>query len=227
MTRRIFERNVALVYPRQFEAVKSGRQPCTGKFVKEGLIMHIGIDLDNTILDATTSHLHYYNIASGIIKTPEDVNDFYMYQLYGWSREERDQVFNKYAIDIHWNSSLYLHARDVLLHLYDKHEISFITARPMFCKDITIKWLKYFNIKYHHICFTEDKLAECQKLKVDILIDDAPHYAEEFVLFNKPYILYDQPYNRHVNHELVLRAHHWTEVMEHIETLEYSRIEKI
>lgn len=35
--------------------------------------MHIGIDLDNTILDATSSHLHYFNIASGQYKTPNDV----------------------------------------------------------------------------------------------------------------------------------------------------------
>jgi|GEM_PF-6213146 len=26
--------------------------------------MHLGIDLDNTILDATTAHLHYYNMES-------------------------------------------------------------------------------------------------------------------------------------------------------------------
>jgi uncharacterized HAD superfamily protein len=61
----------------------------------------------------------------------------------------------------------------------------------MFCKDITIEWLKHFNINYHNLSLTEDKVAECQKLNVDVLVDDAPHYAEEFALSNKPYILYD------------------------------------
>ena len=32
--------------------------------------MHIGVDLDNTILDATSTHLHYYNQVSGLSFTP-------------------------------------------------------------------------------------------------------------------------------------------------------------
>ncbi|GAA3406247.1 hypothetical protein GCM10020370_32520 [Paenibacillus hodogayensis] len=50
--------------------------------------MHIGVDLDNTVLDATSSYLHYYNKASGLFLTPDDVNDFYLYRLYGWERTE-------------------------------------------------------------------------------------------------------------------------------------------
>jgi hypothetical protein len=51
--------------------------------IQGGIKIHIGIDLDNTILDATTTHLHYFNIASGLTKTPDDVNDFYMYRFMG------------------------------------------------------------------------------------------------------------------------------------------------
>ncbi len=60
--------------------------------------MHIGIDLDNTILDATIAHLHYYNQASGLSLTPDDVDDFYLYRLYGWDKaeRERDAIYNKY-----------------------------------------------------------------------------------------------------------------------------------
>jgi len=150
-----------------------------------------------------------------------------MYRLYGWSREERDQVFNQYGIDIHWNSSPYPNAVEVLEYLYNKHKISFISARPMFCKDITIQWLKYHNINYHNLFLTEEKLAKCHELNVDILIDDAPHYAEEFVLFNKPYILYDQPYNHHINHDLVLRAHNWTDVKKCVESLKFQTNDRI
>lgn len=189
--------------------------------------MHIGIDLDNTILDATSSHLHYFNIASGQYKTPNDVNEFYMYKLYGWSWEEREEVFTKYGVDIHWNSSPYHHAVEVLSSLYRKHKISFITARPMFCRDVTIKWLDHYNINYHHISFVENKLGECENLQVDILIDDAPHYAEEFIASNRPYILYDQPYNQHVSHALVFRAKNWLDISEHIESLHLTNNENL
>lgn len=66
--------------------------------------LHIGIDLDNTILDATSTHLHYYNKASGSAFTPEDMNDFYLYRLYGWDEAERKAIYEAHGHDIHWNS---------------------------------------------------------------------------------------------------------------------------
>ena len=54
--------------------------------------MHIGVDLDNTILDATSAYLQYYNIASGLSLTPDEVTDYYFYRLYGWGEAERKSV---------------------------------------------------------------------------------------------------------------------------------------
>lgn len=131
-------------------------------------------------------------------------------------------VFQKYGEDIFWNSIPYPDAIDVLAHLSNKHTISFITARTEPFRDITIKWLDRFSIHYQHIAFVENKLEACQQLEVDLLIDDAPHYAEEFATSSKPYILYDQPYNRHVNHELVYRAASWLEIKNYIDNYESS-----
>ncbi len=177
-------------------------------------------------MDATTAHLHYFNVASGLTKTADDVDDFYMYRLYGWSREERDQIFAKYGVDIHRESLPYPNALQNLEEMYRRHKVSFITARPEFCQDVTVEWFKYYNVNYHHLSFTEDKLAECQALGIDVLIDDAPHYAEQFVQSNQPFILYDQPYNRHIHHELIYRARNWMEVMQHIADIEKDRVNK-
>lgn len=163
--------------------------------------------------------MHYFNIASGQTKTFNDVDDFYLYRLYGWNDEEEEKIFKKYGIDIIWNSDPYPDAVEILSSLYRKHKLTFITARPEFCKEITIKWLNRYNIHYHNISFVNDKLDECQKLNVDILIDDAPHYAEEFAALKKPYILFDQPYNQHIDHESVFRARNWKEITEYIESL--------
>ena len=41
--------------------------------------MHIGLDLDNTVLDATSACLHYYNKVSGFATiTHENAHDFYL-----------------------------------------------------------------------------------------------------------------------------------------------------
>jgi uncharacterized HAD superfamily protein len=181
--------------------------------------MRIGVDLDNTILDATTSHLHYYNLASGLSLTADDVNDFYIFRLYGWSSEERDEIFSQYGHDIHWNSQPYPLAIETLCQLIQDHHVSFITARPEIFRNVTTDWLKFYKFMYDDITFTENKFQACADLKIDVLIDDAPHYAEEFSHRNIPVILYDQPYNRHIVHDLVYRASDWTEVKQHLKNL--------
>lgn len=182
--------------------------------------MHIGIDIDNTILDATTAVLQYYNLASGLSFTPADVNDFYLYRLYGWDKAERDAIYHKYGHDIHWNSSPFPMAVEILQQLFSQHQLSIITARPLLFREVTLEWLKLHKIDYHHISLVEDKLQECIQLNVDVLIDDGPHYAEQFALANKPVILYDQPYNLSVMNDLVYRASNWIEVKKHIDYLE-------
>ncbi|WP_158301956.1 5' nucleotidase, NT5C type [Paenibacillus mesophilus] len=182
--------------------------------------MHIGVDLDNTVLDATSAHLHYYNKASNLSFTPDDVNDFYIYRLYGWDKAEREAVYSRYGHDIHWNSTPYPMAAEILRQLFDRHRLSIITARPSLFRDVTVKWLEHHGFHYHNIILTDHKLQECVRSKVDVLIDDGPHYAEEFARANRPVILYEQPYNLSVANKFVYRASNWTEVNRHIEYLE-------
>lgn len=182
--------------------------------------LHIGVDLDNTILDATSTHLQYYNLASGQSFTPADVNDFYLYRLYGWKETERDAVYTKYGHDIHWNSAPLPLAAEILHELFARHRITIITARPPLFRQVTVDWLEHYKIRYHHIVLTENKLRECTRLGVDVLIDDGPHYAEEFARAGKPVILYEQPYNLSIASELVFRAAGWPEVRKHIERLD-------
>lgn len=187
---------------------------------KRVYLLHIGIDLDNTILDATTAHLYYYNQASGLSFTPNDVNDFNISRLYGWNKSERDEIYQKYGHDIHWNSSPFPNAIEVLHELFIHHQISIITARPEVFREVTIKWLEHHGIKYHNINFTEEKLNECLKSKIDVLIDDAPHYANELSIRNIPVILFDQPYNNTVASDLVHRANSWLEIKRLIHKLD-------
>lgn len=182
--------------------------------------LHIGIDLDNTVLDATSAHLRYYNQASGLSFTPDDVNDFYIYRLYGWDKTEREAVYNMYGHDIHWNSAPYPMAAETLRQLFDRHQLTIITARPQLFREVTVKWLEHHNIHYHNIILTDYKLQECVRSMVDVLIDDGPHYAEAFALAKRPVILYEQPYNLSVANEFVFRASNWIEVKQHIEFLE-------
>jgi uncharacterized HAD superfamily protein len=111
-------------------------------------------------------------------------------------------------------------AVEILQQLFNKHQLSIITARPLLFRDVTVEWLNLHKINYPRIALVENKLQECIDAKVDVLIDDGPHYAEEFALVNKPVILYEQPYNMSVTNDLVYRASNWIEVKKHIDYLE-------
>lgn len=181
--------------------------------------MHIGVDLDNTVLDATSSHLKYYNIASGLTLTPDDVDDFFLYRLYGWDRSKAGAIYCEYGHQIHWDSVPYPMAVGILQKLYEQHQISIITSRPMDFRDVTERWLVHYKICYHRIVFTENKFHECLSSNVDVLIDDGPHYAEQFAREGKPVVLYEQPYNVSVASNLIYRASNWLEVRDRIDQL--------
>ncbi|WP_199620697.1 5' nucleotidase, NT5C type [Paenibacillus alkalitolerans] len=185
--------------------------------------MHIGIDLDNTVLDATTAYLHYYNKASGLSMTHDDVNEFHLYRLYGWDEEQHRDVYNRYGHDIHWNSEPYPMAVDVIRQLFQQHQISIITARPVMFRDVSIEWLKRHDVPYHNIVLTENKLEECIRSKADVLIDDGPHYAKQFAEQRKPIILIGQPYNTDVNNEYVFRVTDWVQVAKHIDLMTFNK----
>lgn len=115
--------------------------------------IHIVVDLDNTLLDATTSHLKYYNQASGLNFTEEDVNDFYLYRLYNWDREEREIIYNRFGYNIHWESEPYPSAINTLCHLSTQHQVTIMTARPTKFHEVTIKWLEHYEAMYHNLVF--------------------------------------------------------------------------
>lgn len=181
--------------------------------------MHFGIDLDNTVLDATSSHLKYYNLASGLALTPHDVDDFYLYQLYGWEKSQRDSIYKQFGRRIHWESEPFPMAVEILQELYQRHRISIITSRPEYFREVTMNWLRHHAVDYQRIVFTEDKLRECINSNVDVLIDDGPHYAEQFSSEGKPVILYEQPYNLSITGTSIYRASNWLEVKKHIDQL--------
>ncbi|WP_127529597.1 5' nucleotidase, NT5C type [Paenibacillus kobensis] len=182
--------------------------------------MHIGVDLDNTVLDATDIFLRYYNLASGLSLTAADVKSYYIYKAYGWDTDKMEEVYQQYGHDIHWHSEPLPLAAERIRQLSGEHQISFITARPARYRDVSIDWLKRHQFTFDNMVCTVNKLQYCIDTNVDLLIDDGPQYAEPFARARKPIILFDQSYNRHVeSSEFVYRAADWTEVKNRVDAL--------
>lgn len=70
----------------------------------------------------------------------------------------------------------------------------------------TVDWLDLEGFKYRDICFAADKAT----VGADAYVDDAPHNHEAIEAAGTDCILYDQPYNQHVDARY--RAKSWGEV---------------
>jgi 5'(3')-deoxyribonucleotidase len=71
----------------------------------------------------------------------------------------------------------------------------------------TVAWLDANNIPYRDLCF----LGRKPEVEADLYIDDAPHNIESLRGAGNEVIVFDQPYNRHLDG---LRARTWAEVEE-------------
>ncbi len=76
----------------------------------------------------------------------------------------------------------------------------------------TVKWLDSSQIPYRDICF----LGAKPQVEAHAYIDDAPHNVEALREAGNTVIVFDQPYNQHVEG---LRAHDWGEVNAIVEQL--------
>lgn len=184
--------------------------------------MHIGVDLDNTLVDATTAYLGIYNRVSGQTRTAADVADFHLWRLYGWTPDQYRVMYTRHGHEIHEQSEPMPGALSVMQAWYEQHQISIITARPPAFHVVTRAWLDRYDVPHHAVAFAEDKYAYCTSHGVDVLVDDGPHYAEEFARHDRHLVLMDQPYNRRVAHISIYRARDWREVSRHISALEVT-----
>ncbi len=73
----------------------------------------------------------------------------------------------------------------------------------------TADWLDRSRIPYRDLCFIGAKSA----LHADLYIDDGPHNIEAFQKDGRKVIIFDQPYNRHLQG---IRAHNWQEVEHYV-----------
>jgi len=76
----------------------------------------------------------------------------------------------------------------------------------------TVAWLDANNIPYRDLCL----LGQKPQVEADAYIDDAPHNIEDLRATGNPVVIFDHPYNAHLDG---LRARTWVEVQQLVEGL--------
>lgn len=91
-------------------------------------------------------------------------------------------------------------------------------------------WTEKNNVEFDSInyCSEEyvqrDKLLACQRLNVDVMIDDKPDVVEYLAANGIKVLMFDTPYNQKVEHENVIRVYNWLEVNDIINEMKEDKI---
>jgi uncharacterized HAD superfamily protein len=185
--------------------------------------MIIGIDIDNTISHSTEMILHYAKIFGQQqgLNTVDNPNGYYLEDALGWSSEAVREFFDLYLATIYREVRPKEQAREVIAQLHERHQVMLITSRNYQypgVEMVTRKWLQENGIIYDKLILNPssnihyfDKLSVCMQNGVDLMIEDHHDLARELSQF-MPVILFDYPYNQHVQAENVFRVNNWSEV---------------
>ena len=185
--------------------------------------MKIGIDIDGVL---TNEHDYIINngtkyFAEKNIPYNVSINIYDSPELFNVSKENYNMFWGYHLIDYFVNIPTRQYAKEIIKKLKEEgNEIYIITARPFtyteskFKEDminITKEWLAKNEIYYDELVFSNTKLEDCNRLGIDIMIEDKPTNILS-VSKSIPVICYDQPYNKEIIKENIYRCYSWYDI---------------
>jgi 5'(3')-deoxyribonucleotidase len=178
----------------------------------------LGLDLDGVCADYTGGFRRYVAGVRGVPEAslPDPVD--WDWSLCGWGIESRDEYLGLHGAAV--DAGLF---RDLdplpgvsraLWRLSDAGvRIRVITHRLVIsgghaaAAADTVAWLEAHRIPYWDLCFMADK----PQVGADLYLDDSPDNLAAFQEVGLPFLVFDQPYNRHLAGP---RVRDWAEAME-------------
>ena len=188
--------------------------------------MIIGVDLDDVLMDFNTGLCTFHNARYGTSLVRENLISYALEETWGCDREEAvRRVREFYHSSEHFTTQPILGAVEVIRELQDAgRTIAVITSRPESISIQTYSWLeRHFpslvgNVHFaSHFFHQETKITKveiCQKLGIEIFIDDAPFHVESVATVVGQVLLFDAPWNRGCDFTLpnIQRVDSWDEI---------------
>lgn len=184
--------------------------------------MNIGIDVDGVLTDLERMCIDFGTKISVEENWPISINlsEYEETKTFEWTEEQAEKFWNKYLVQYVRESSPRKFAPEIIEKLQKEgNKIYIITARNESgmpheyygqMQQLTKKWLEDNNIKYEKLIFAlnEEKLIQCMKNKIDIMIEDSPDNIEKISSKIKV-IKFDCQYNKNVYGENIVTAYSW------------------
>lgn len=196
--------------------------------------MIIGIDIDNTITHTRELILEYLQVfqRENDLREPVNGNSYSLEEAVQWDRELIGRFLATYLEDIYRHAAPKEHAVEVINTLHRSHSIILITSRNQrdeAIKRLTREWLDRNRLEYDRLIMnnTENmhhfsKLQACLENRVEVMIEDHHDLSRE-LSEHLPVIMFDYPYNHHLQVDNIYRVHTWLEVQAIIEAMAKNR----
>lgn len=190
----------------------------------------VGIDIDGVITDETGGYerniWHHY-LCDYLGKEVNKKEDIYnIYHAYDIEKSVIDNFLKNNLENIYKDLIPLKGAQKVLKNLKNKKfDIILISAREEKYREVTSRWLSYYNIKYDKLVLSKDKVPYAKKEGIELFIEDDQSNAEDFKKNGIDVILFDKKHNRNTSIiEDEFRANNWHDAKEII--YEYFDLEK-
>ena len=175
----------------------------------------LGVDLDGVVADHTGRFREIVAERRGVDPETLPLERSWDFHEWGFAFDEYERL-HKLAVteyDMILTMPVIEGAADALWRLSDAgiwiriitHRLYVNWAHERAVGD-TAAWLDQHKIPYRDLCF----LGAKPEVQADAYIDDAPHNIEALRALGNTVIVFEQPYNRHI--EAGPRATNWTEV---------------
>jgi uncharacterized HAD superfamily protein len=174
--------------------------------------MKIAMDLDGTVANWLAAFCKQHNLVFGTKLRVSDVTmwDFLhltsftnWVEALDWAVEQRTYL----------RAAAYPHAVSALRELHgDGHTILYLTHRPWGAKEQTLTWLNRRGLMPANtaLIHSNDKTTWGG---IDLWVDDAPHIVGRLRERGQQVLLFDRPWNQHVQEgPLVRRVYDWLQV---------------
>lgn len=185
--------------------------------------MRIGIDIDGVLTDIEQWQLDYGGkYFSKYNKSVVNKDGYEITTIFEVDDNLDSQFWNEYLYEYVTKEPSRKFASEVIKKLKeDGNEIYIVTARYLTdrntkegqkMREIVVKWLNEQKIYYDKIIFSpEDKLEDCKKNNIDIMIEDKVENIN-IVSTAIPVICFHAEYNKECTGKNIYRAYNWYDI---------------
>lgn len=189
--------------------------------------MRLVVDIDNVLCNTTETAIRFIERDLGLAYKPAVVGNG---DIASWFNAEHRAKVGEYVEALFKSEAFYAALKPMTgavdaLHWFAGrgYLIAYVSARPDSMLATTVDWLEVHGFPKAPVALTDgqSKVPAVEYFNATVMVEDNPAHAVEIANVGIDVMLFDYPYNRHIEHELIWRMGkpHWKNLKFFVEHL--------